>query len=85
MSDMKQSDQLALLEVCRVFTDTDKWNGIFTYPNCGCDLWDCGLATEDKKITVAGRAALYLAGKGPDPTPQSKTVVEFTIPIEGSA
>lgn len=66
---VKQSDQIALLKIVREYTDEGKWSGCFTYPNCGPDLLKSGLATEDKKITMAGRAALFLLGEGPDPTP----------------
>jgi len=82
---LKRADQIALLKVVRDFTDTGKWNGMFTYPNCGWDLCQSGLVTEDKKITTAGRAALYLMGEGDDPLPESKASQEFAIPVEGSA
>ena len=76
---LKQSDQIALLEKCRNYTDTGKMEGIFCYPNCGWDLVQCGLATGDKKITIAGRAALFLLGKGDDPLPESKASFEFSL------
>jgi hypothetical protein len=78
---IKRSDQIAMLETCRVYTDTGIWKGIFSYPNCGWDLVCSGLVTADKKITVAGRAALFLLEKGDDPTPDSKASVEVTIPL----
>jgi hypothetical protein len=81
MGDMKKPDQIALLEACRNYTDTGEWKGLFTYPNCGWDLVQSGLVTEDKKITVAGRAALWFLGKGDDPTPTSKAYQEFSIPL----
>lgn len=81
MGDMKKSDQIAMLEACQNFTDTGEWRGLFTYPGCGWDLVESGLATEDKKITQAGRAALWLLGRVPDPIPESKASVTFSIPI----
>lgn len=84
MSDdkMKRSDQIRQLQVCAKYTDTGEWEGLFTYPNCGPDLVRTGLATEDKKITTAGRAALWLAGQGPDPTADSKSFYEVRIPLK---
>lgn len=78
---LKQSDQLALLKACAVFTDTCEWKGLFVYPGCGWDLVSCGLATEDRKITTAGRAALFLACDGVDPT-STQTSVTFSIPMD---
>ena len=79
MSDsIKRSDQIAMLEAVLSFTNTGKWNVFFTYPNCGVDLVKQGLATEDKQITMAGRAALFLLGKGPDPT-ESKSFITFKL------
>jgi len=75
---IKRSDQIRLLEAVRDFTDTGKLEGIFTYPNCGWDLVRQGLVTEDKKITDAGRVALWLLGKGPDQT-DSKAFIEFKL------
>ena len=75
---IKRSDQISLLENSLKYTDTGEYEGMFTYPNCGPDLVRQGLATEDKKITTAGRAALWLLGKAPDPT-QSKAVQEFSL------
>lgn len=87
MSDdkLKRSDQVAMLEACRNFTDTGKWEGLFTYPNCGWDLVQSGLATEDRKITQAGRAALWFLDKAPDPIPESKSFERFTIPLRNVA
>lgn len=79
--DIKRLDQIALLKTCRDFTDTGEWHGIFCYSNCGGDLLRQGLVTEDKKITIAGRAALYLLNEGDDPT-QSKSFEEFVIPLQ---
>jgi len=73
---IKQEDQVALLENSLKYTDTGESEGMFTYPNCGWDLVTQGLATEDKKITTAGRAVLWFLGKGPDPT-DSKAVQTF--------
>lgn len=79
---LKRSDQLKMLEACLKFTETGEWEGMFfTYPNCGWDLVQQGLATEDKKITMAGRAALWFLEKGPDPLPESKDHETFTIPL----
>lgn len=75
---LKRSDQIRLLEVVRDYTITDEWNGIFTYPNCGVDLVRQGLATEDRKITSAGLVALWLLGKGEDPT-DSKSYIKFEL------
>ena len=76
--ELKKADQIALLEVCQKFTDTGDFNEIFTYPNCGWDLVEQGLATEDKKITKAGQAVLWFLGKGSDPT-NSKAAIEFNL------
>jgi hypothetical protein len=81
---MKQGDQVALLKAVREATDGAEWRGLFTYPNCGWDLVQSGLATEDRKITTAGRAALFLLGEGPDPTP-GKSFQEFSIPLRKKA
>lgn len=77
---VKKSDQIKMLEACAKFTDTEVWEGIFSYPGCGWDLVQSGLVTEDKKITTAGRAALFLLGKGSDPTP-GKSFVSFALPL----
>jgi hypothetical protein len=77
---IKRNDQISLLEEAFKFTQTGKFEGVFTYPGCGYDLVKQGLATEDKKITMAGRAALWLLGKAPDPT-DSKAVETFKLSI----
>ena len=64
----KRFDQIRLLEICQKYTDTGEWEGTFSYPDCGPDLVRQGLATENRQITIAGRAALWLVGKGEDPT-----------------
>lgn len=79
--EVKRADQILLLELCRDFTDSGLWKGTFTYPQCGWDLVCSELVTADKKITTAGRATLYLLGKGVDPMPQSKSFVTHTIPL----
>ena len=79
--ELKQSDQVRLLEVCQKYTDTGVWAGIFSYPNCGCDLVQQGLVSEEKKITVAGRAVLWFLGKGDDPT-DSKAVQEIIFNLK---
>jgi len=77
---LKRSDQIALLKVSLVFTETGKFNNIFTYPRCGPDLVKQGMATEDGIITMAGRTALFLLGEGPDPS-DLKSFIEFSIPL----
>lgn len=77
---LKRDDQIKLLELVAKYTDTGEWSGTFTYPNCGWDLVQMGLASEDKKITTAGRAALWLLTKGADPT-TSKAVETFVLPM----
>jgi hypothetical protein len=76
--ELKRRDQEGLLQACLNFTDSGEWAGMFTYPSCGYDLVVQGLVTEDRKITMAGRAALWLLGKGADPT-ESKSSVEFKL------
>ncbi len=78
---IKRNDQIRLLENCAKFTDTEEWKGIFTYPNCGYDLLQQGLVTEDKKITDAGIATLWLLAKGQDPT-DSKAVQTFNLNLD---
>ena len=84
MSDkIKMEDQIAMLKKVQVFTDTGKWEGMFSYPNCGADLVTQGLVefVEDTgKITIAGRAVLWFLGKGDDPT-EGKSFQEFTLPL----
>ncbi len=36
------SDQLHMLKVVQIQTDTGKWHGLFTYPGCGWDLVQLG-------------------------------------------
>ncbi len=71
---IKQKDQIAMLEACKEFTDYGKNLNLFSYPNCGWDLVQQGLVTEDKKITIAGRAALWFLDKGDDPTNSASSV-----------
>ena len=82
---IKKSDQIEMLKTCRTFTDTGEWKGMFSYPGCGWDLVKSGLVTEDKKITVAGRAALWFLDEGDDPIPESKASIEFSIPLVNKA
>jgi len=77
---LKQKDQIHLLEICAKFTDTGEWEGTFTYPNAGYDLVQQGLVTEDKKITIAGRAVLWFLDKGPDQT-ESKSHETFELNV----
>jgi hypothetical protein len=65
---IKQKDQISLLEGCLEKEKTGEFPGMFSYPDCGQDLVKQGLATEDQKITIAGRALLWHLGKGEDPT-----------------
>jgi hypothetical protein len=77
---IKRSDQIALLEACAHFTDTGEWRALFTYPECGWNLVQLGLATEDRKITPAGRFALWVLDKGGDPLPAVQSFVSFNLP-----
>lgn len=79
MSDdsLKKSDQIAMLEAYRTFTDTGEWKPLFSYPNAGWDLIQQGLVAEDRKITTAGRAALWFLDNGEDPLPESKTYISL--------
>lgn len=77
----KRFDQISMLKTCRTFTDTGEWNGLFTYPQCGWNLVQLGLVTEDKKITQAGRAALWFLGEGDDPMPEQKSFETFTLGV----
>ena len=79
--EIKRNDQIRLLETVQKHTDTGEWEGGFTYPNCGYDLVQQGLATEDKKITMPGRAALWLLGKGEDPT-DSASSIKFELNLK---
>jgi hypothetical protein len=81
MDTIKKADQIAMLKTCLNFTDSGKWVGLFTYPGCGWDLVQSGLVTEDKKITAAGRAALWLLDQGDDPLPESKSSITVSIPL----
>jgi hypothetical protein len=79
---MKRSDQIALMKASHHREKTGEWKGLFTYPNCGYDLVRSGLATEDGKLTIAGKAALYLLGDDEcDPTTDSKSFEQFNIPL----
>lgn len=86
MSDgIKRSDQIHLLEACAEFEKTGKFPGIFSYPNCGWDLFRQGLVTQDRQLTIAGRAALWFLGKGDDPTDGGSSVsFSISLPSEGS-
>lgn len=78
---IKQKDQIKMLEACLTFTETGNFPGVFSYPNCGWDLVKQGLATQDKKITMAGRALLWHLGKGEDPT-DSASCETFSIKLK---
>ena len=77
---LKRGDQIRMLQTVLKFTDSGEWDGLFTYPNCGWDLVQMGLATKDKRITTAGRAALWLLDLAADPT-TSKVSQTFTLPL----
>ncbi len=77
---IKKADQIALLEACRDFANTGEWKNLFTYPNCGWDLVQQGLVTEDRKITKSGLAVLWFLDKGDDPT-NSKSFQSFSMPL----
>lgn len=79
-SSLKQSDQVRMLEACARYTDHADPIRMFSYPACGWDLVQLGLVTQDCRITTAGRAALFLLGRGEDPLPESKAALEFSIP-----
>jgi hypothetical protein len=79
---LKRSDQIELLKAALHREKTGEWKGMFTYPNCGHDLVRSGLATEDGKLTIAGKAALYLLGNDEaDPTADSKSFQSFELPL----
>ena len=80
---IKRADQIALLETSLEFTETGKWKGMFSYPNCGWDLVQQGLVTADKRITTSGRAILWLLEKGPDPT-ASKAAINFELDFKSA-
>ncbi|MCA0338966.1 MAG: hypothetical protein LCH99_04465 [Proteobacteria bacterium] len=80
MDTIKQGDQIRLLEALAREADTGEFTPMFTYPNCGWDLVQSGFCTQDRKITTAGRAALFLLGKGEDPTTGGSSI-SFSIPI----
>jgi hypothetical protein len=71
---IKQKDQIAMLKGARDFTDGKEFPGMFSYPGCGYDLVQQGLATEDRKITMAGKALLWHLGEGEDPTNSASSV-----------
>ena len=84
--DLKRADQIALLRAALHHEKAGEWKALFTYPNCGHDLVRSGLATKDGKLTVAGKAALYLLGDDDvDPTTSSKSSFEIKLePKQGA-
>ena len=77
---LKRSDQIALMRAALHREKTGEWKALFTYPNCGYDLVRSGLATEDGKLTIAGKAALYLLGDDDaDMTSDSKSFATFNL------
>lgn len=82
---IKKSDQIRLLEACAKFEETGQFPPVFSYPNCGWDLVRQGLVTQDRKLTIAGKAALWLLDKGDDPTDGGSSVsFSISLPAEGS-
>ena len=80
--DVKRDNQIAFMKATLHHEKTGEWKALFTYPNCGYDLVRSGLATEDGKLTIAGRAALYLLGDDDaDPTSDSKSFETTTIKL----
>ncbi len=53
-----RNDQINMLEHCKLLTETGKWEGLFTYPNCGYDLFKLGLVNRFGHITSMGREIL---------------------------
>lgn len=84
MDTIKQNDQIRLLEALARETDTGEFTPMFAYPNCGWDLVQSGFCTQDRKITMAGRAALFLLGKGEDPTTGGSSIT-FSIPVPANS
>ena len=41
---LKREDQKRMLQASLKFTESGEWEGIFSYPNCGWDLVQMGLA-----------------------------------------
>ena len=81
---IKRSDQIKLLEACAEFEKTSKFPPMLSYPNCGWHLVQQGLVTPDKKLTIAGRAALWLLDKGDDPTDGGSSIsLSIPLPTEG--
>ncbi len=67
MGDFERECQIRMLKACFVFEDTGIWNGSTYYPNCAWEMVELGLVTPSKKLTFAGRVALYLLGDCHDP------------------
>lgn len=82
---IKRSDQICLLNACAEFERTGKFPPMFSYPNCGWHLVQQGLVTPDAKLTIAGKAALWLLDMGDDPTGGGSSI-SFSIhrPAEGT-
>jgi hypothetical protein len=80
--EIKRSDQIRLMEACAEFEKTGSFPPMFSYPNCGWDLVRQGLVTQDRKLTVAGKAALWFLDKGEDPTDGGSSI-SFSIPLSG--
>lgn len=78
--EVKRAEQITMLEKFRDFSETGEWKRGLSYPDCGYDLVKQGLVTQDSGITDAGRAALFLLGKGEDPT-DSKAVHKFEVKL----
>ena len=77
---IKRADQIEMLKAVAAKTDKGTPISIFAYPNCGWNLVESELVTQDVKITKSGRAALFLLGLGDDPT-QGASFVETILPL----
>ncbi len=77
---IKQKDQITMLKGCIEKEKTGEFPGMFAYPGCGYDLVKQGLATENQKITTAGKALLWHLNEGDDPT-DSASSVTFNIDL----
>ena len=78
--EIKRMDQISMLEKIRDYSETGEWKSGFSYPDCGHDLVRQGLVSEDSKITLSGKAVLFLLRKGKDQT-DSKAVQIFEVKI----
>ena len=84
MDKVKRNDQIRMLETCLKAAATGIFEGGFYYQGCEADLFEQGLLLEDGTIATAGMAALFLLGKGPDPT-ISKSFTEVVLKVDRTA